>query len=77
MKYKVGDRVKVAFPDTHSLRLGWTGVYTVISISSHDIVRLAVSNSYIDKSGAEFYTKELIPEEIYNSPLYQALKEEN
>lgn len=70
MKWKVGDRVYDSSSDNH-----FTGLGTVCRIrinpSTMDIKR--------DKDGKETHTNisdpDIIPEEIYNSSLYKALKE--
>lgn len=62
--YKVGDKVYV-----HANTV-WRGVHTVVAVYTDT---LTVRHETRGNGG--FYFDQIIPEEIYNSPLYQALKE--
>lgn len=72
-KFKKGDRVVLAHPDSFSIKeehpMGRAG--TIISIKNE-----VVASVNLDHTKEEYcwlYVKELEYEHIYNSPLYKAL----
>jgi hypothetical protein len=79
--FKVGDRVVVANPDNASksfgVKIGTAGILVAVHGRVCD-VRYHEPELYNDcESVAEsFYSTELELEEIYNSPLYKMLEEE-
>lgn len=77
--FKVGDRVVVivnrdVFPTDKTL-IGKT--FEIIRIRTYDNDDASSSEYYVANDKSHFFNNEIILEEVYNSPLYKALREED
>ena len=68
-KYKVGDKVVVIFPWAYEIEAYRYGSVGKIISTSSDLSLYRLDDNVV------YGEDQIVPEEIYNSPLYQALKE--
>lgn len=70
-KIKVGDK----FLDLGYARNGWDGYCTVVRIINEEGYKVVFPESQGVTAYRDIYDDEMIPEEIYNSPLWQVMQE--
>lgn len=75
LPYKSGDRV-VIVNDKDSKRLGINNGDVLIVDNHHAVDPWVWCDCVKSEVGAYYEDWEIVPEEIYNSPLYRAMREE-